>query len=152
MHAFKTTDLAVQQEHFCAYTRAPEHHLKSVTASAMRFLDRNMNQIPSPAQPAGVAPSSVNSGEHNVVLEGLCLELDSYIHEPRMDHFKTTDLGSDSGVGISWCDPLRYWAVRAFPRLGGCLSAIHTGCRKEVSISLSACDGHPPCAGISRCL
>ena len=111
MLAFKTADLKFQQE--SSYTTAPSHNLKSITASAIRFLDHNASRTLSPAQPVDMLHVSMNKCD--VVLEGLRFELDIYLHEPRMDHFKATTQDSESGVDIELCNPLRYWAVRIFP-------------------------------------
>jgi len=109
-------DLEAQRDSsFYAYTTAPTHHLKSITASAVRFLDRNTSRTSPPAQPADVTlscpPPCAGTGERNTVLDGLHFELDCYLHEPRMDHFKATTRGSEPGIIVVWCDPLLYWQV-----------------------------------------
>lgn len=103
MVAFKTADLKIQQENLYAYTLAPSHHLKSVTASAISFLGDDGTRSPSPVQHA-------EFGGHESVLDGLLVEFDSYLSEPRMQLCKSVSEGSDTVV--QWCDPLRYWTVR----------------------------------------
>lgn len=115
MLAFKTADLEAQQESLDAYTSAPAHSLKSVTASASSFLDYDTSRSPSPAQQMD------SNVERDAILSGLHTELDSYLSEPRMDRFKTTDQTT------VYCDPLRYWAVCIFTCFGEHLSPVCTG-------------------------
>jgi hypothetical protein len=105
MFKFKAADLESQQAGLDAYTPAPTHYLKSVTASAICFLDRDATRSPSPAEHMDL------DGERKAGSDGLRVELDSYLQEPRMDPFKVTSEGSGPGITINWCDPLRYWAV-----------------------------------------
>lgn len=121
MLTFKEADLQVDRRSLLAYTAAPSHPLKSVAASTMRFLDRNMSRKPRPARPMG-APRSGSSAHADVrkrdaVQEGLQFELDNYLHEPRADLFRT--IADDAGHGsyVVWCDPLRYWMACIFLRL-----------------------------------
>lgn len=111
MFVFKQEDLQAQQDSSYAYTAAPTHSLASISASTMRFLDHATGQTESPAQPSSSATLNplpyANTPEHNAILSGLCLELNTYLGEPRMDHLKITD------GGPQWCDPLLYWAVSA---------------------------------------
>lgn len=111
MFTFKLADLKIQRENFDAYTVTPAHHLKSISASAISFLDRNTNRTPLLAQPTDVLYTDI--GNHDMVLGGLQLELDTYLHEPLMKHAKVTKIqGPGSNVCVEWCDPLRYWTVR----------------------------------------
>jgi len=55
------------------------------------------------------------AGERDAVLDGLDFKLDSYLHEPQMDQFKTTTQGSESDIIVGWCDPLLYWTVCILP-------------------------------------
>lgn len=140
-------DLEAQRDSSYAYTATPAHHLTSIAASATRFLDRNAQ---SPAQSANTImlnpPSPINTREHNVVLRGLHAELNTYLYEPRMDLCKATNEGN------RWCDPLLYWAVCIFPHFHAQLSATCVGCRKEIPISLSSCNGRPPGASLCSAL
>jgi hypothetical protein len=100
-----------QQEDRFAYTVAPTHPLKSIAACKKRFLHRRK---PYPTRPTDTtlshSPVGVHSvGEQDVVLEGLQIELDNYLHEPLMEHVRDDIEGGDA-----WCDPLLYWAARAY--------------------------------------
>jgi hypothetical protein len=66
----------------------------------MRFLDHNTGQT---------QPLVESTNAHTTALNGLYIELSTYLCEPRMDHFRITD------EGVRWCDPLLYWTVRAIP-------------------------------------
>lgn len=123
MLAFKTADLEVQRRNQSAYTTAPTHHLKSVAASAVHFLGHNTNQLSPPDRHTGSLPGG---HESDMVLDGLRVELNGYLREPRMDSVKVTE--SQSGITVQWCDPLRYWAVRPFPHHSRCFSAVCTVC------------------------
>jgi hypothetical protein len=113
MLAFKTADLEVQQENSYAYTTAPAHHLKSISASAISFLDYNTLQSLPPAQPMDALYADV--GRHDMVLDGLHFKLDTYLHEPLMQHARVSSIqGSESNICVEWCDPLRYWMVCIF--------------------------------------
>jgi len=136
MLAFRTADLGAQQQSLDAYTSAPAHNLKSVTASASSFLDYDTSRSPSPAQ------QTDSTVERTALLSRLQAELDGYLSERRMDRFKTIDQAT------VYCDPLRYWAVCIFTSSGDCFSAICAGCWKEVPIPLSTCNGHPSSTGI----
>jgi len=143
MLAFKTADLEVQQENFYAYIAAPTHHLKSISASAVNFLDHTMQTL-SPAQPTDALYAGAS--QDDAVLNGLCFELDTYLHEPVMRHSRIT------GTQHEWFDPLRYWTVCIFPCFYVHFSIIHIECRKEVPIPLSACNGYPSSTSIRSCL
>ena len=117
MLTFKMADLEAQQESLDAYTSAPAHSLKSVTANARSFLDYDMSRSPSPAQQMD------SNTERDAVLSGLHIELDHYIAEPRMDRCKVTDQTT-----VAYCDPLRYWAVCIFTCFGEYFSGFYTGC------------------------
>lgn len=118
MLIFKRADLEDQQKNLFAYTATPGHPLKSIAASTKRFLERGESRKLQTIQPTDAAwshPSSnVGPTEHNMALGGLQVELDSYLHEPPVEHYKTVSLGPDLGFGVVWCDPLRYWAVCVF--------------------------------------
>ena len=103
MMTFKTAELKAQQENLYAYTLAPPHHLKSVAASAISFLDDNWTRSPSPIQHTDWCDS------RNPVFDGLLVELNGYISEPRVPPYKWVNEGPDAT--IQWCDPLRYWMV-----------------------------------------
>jgi len=114
MLAFKRADLEAQQESFHAYTAAPPQYLKSMSASAIGFLGQNMNKTPLQTQPMGVPYTNI--GEHSIVINGLHLELDAYLHEPLLNHSRVTRVqGSESDFCVEWCDPLRYWMVCILP-------------------------------------
>lgn len=104
MLAFKVADLKAQQGSLDVYTSAPASSLKSVTTSAISFLDYDGSQSPLPAH-------YMDSGaQHDALLSGLHVELDGYLSEPRMEPFKVTGQAT-----VGYCDPLRYWAVCIFP-------------------------------------
>ena len=105
MLAFKTADLQTH-ENLSAYTTALTHNLKSVTASARRFLGRNTNQASGPTH----LTDGISFGGCDTVLDGLQLELDTYLHEPPMVPFKEAQ-DSGSGGNIVCCNPLQYWTV-----------------------------------------
>jgi len=117
MRAFKKADLEVERES-SAYTAVPAHSLKSIAASAKRFLDRGVNRTSASTQKlAGVttlprSPPDAGPVGRDVVLDGLRLELDTYLYEPRMDPFKKDPESDDRVV---FCDPLQYWMVRTSP-------------------------------------
>jgi hypothetical protein len=123
MLAFKKADLDIQRKSLSAYTRAPTHSLKSITASTMRFLDRNMSRTPPPTELADTVTSACSPlytsvGEHDMIQDGLKHELDSYLHEPRMAPFKKIAQDSESDghrLVVVWCDPLQYWMVFIVP-------------------------------------
>ena len=108
MFKSKKADLEAQQDNSYAYSTAPPHHLTSITASAVHFLEDNTSQTQSPTQPANVAIP--NTHGQDALVQGLCLELNAYLCEPRMDLFKVTNEGS-----VMVCDPLLYWTVCMFP-------------------------------------
>lgn len=119
MLAFKKADLEVQRESLSAYTTAPAHNLKSIAASTRRFLDRNTGRTPPPTEPANATtlpcpPLHAGTGGHEMVLDGLRSELDSYLHEPRMAPFKVVSQGPELGSRVVWCNPLLYWMARIF--------------------------------------
>ena len=145
MFTFKMVDLEAQRDGSYAYTTTPAHHLTSIAASATRFLDRNTW---SPAQSTNTTnpPSRINAHEHDMIICGLYTELNTYLYEPRMDLCKATDEGN------RWCDPLLYWAVCIFPHFCAQFSATYVGCRKEISISLSSCNGHSSSASLCSAL
>jgi len=127
MLAFKTAELEAQRENSYAYTAAPAQYLKLISASAIGFLGQNMNRTPSLAQPMDVPYTDVSG--HDMVLDQLNLELDTYLHEPLLKHSKITGIqGSESELCVEWCDPLRYWTVCIPPHLNAHFSGIHVGC------------------------
>jgi len=129
--AFKKADLEVEHGDLFAYTPAPPHHLKSMAASVKRFLGRSMNQKPWSTQPTDTTPlpslEHTNTSKHNVVQEVLQFELDSYLHEPRMEPFKIVSQGSGQGSHVVWCDPLRYWMACILSYLNAHFSPVCVG-------------------------
>lgn len=117
MLGFRVADLEAQQEGLYAYTSAPAHSLKSVTASARSFLDYSRSPSPSPAQ------ETDSNSQHDALLSGLHIELDGYLSEPRMDPTKVID-----NATVQYCDPLLYWAVSIFAYFLGGFSTVHIGC------------------------
>ena len=115
MLAFKNADLEmVQHQDLSAYTSSPAHNLKSVSASTKRFLNRTANRTPPPIQPADTTacpPPHASAGGHDMVVDGLQYELDSYLYEPPMAPFKEVPQDSGAGNHVVCCDPLRYWMV-----------------------------------------
>ena len=136
MLAFKKADLDAQHESLSAYTAAPTHNLKSIAASTRRFLDRNVGRTPPLTQFADAttspcSPLYANIGEHDMVLDGLRSELDSYLHEPQMATHKEVVQGSESEghhTVVVWCDPLQYWMVCIFPKFDSRFSPVCAGC------------------------
>jgi len=126
MLAFKTAELKAQQENSYAYTAAPARYLKSISASAISFLGQNTNRTPSLAQLTNAPHTDV--GGHDMVLDQLTLELDTYLREPLLKHSRITEIqGSESEFCVEWCDPLRYWMVCIPPHLNAHFSSIHIG-------------------------
>jgi hypothetical protein len=122
MLVFKKADLEFKQR--SAYTAAPAHSLKSIGASTSHFLSRNTSQT---SADAAVLPSSLpHAGvcKSGVVLDGLQLELDDYLCEPRAESFIRAGQGSGPDCDVIWCDPLRYWAARIFPRFNARFSLL----------------------------
>jgi len=133
MLAFKKADLEVQCESLFAYTASPAQCLKSIAASTRRFLDRNAGRTPPPTQLSDAAtlpcsPLYADAGGHEVVLDGLRSELDSYLHEPRMPPFKVVPQGPGLGVRVVWCNPLMYWMASIFPHFNSQFSPVCVGC------------------------
>lgn len=125
MITFKNSDLTAQKEGRFAYTVTPAHPLKSIAASKKRFMDRRK---PPSTQPTGTTPSRHLAGacsvsERAAVLEGLQIELDSYLREPRMEHVRNDIEGGDA-----WCDPLLYWAACTISYSDTHFSPICLGC------------------------
>ena len=156
MLAFKKADLEGQRENLSAYT-APTHNLQSIAASARRFLDRTVNRTLVPTELTDVttlacSPLDAGVGSHDMVLDGLQLELDTYLHEPLMVPFK--EVAHDSGPGhhVVCCNPLQYWMVSILSRSNQPFSPALVGRRKEVPIPFSARDGHPPGTSFRSCL
>lgn len=118
MLAFKEADLQVDHESLHTYTAAPPHHLKAVVASQTRFLDRSMSRKTRPAQPTDTTQphplAHTETRKCDAILDGLRSELDSYLHEPLAEPFKTITDSPGQGSHVVWCDPLRYWMARMF--------------------------------------
>lgn len=138
MLTFKMAHLKAQQENYYAYTTAPSHQLKSVTASAISFLGNDWDRSPSPVQRID------SGGERDLLLNGLRTELDDYLAEPRMLPHRLVHEGSDTTATVQWCDPLLYWTVRTSLHLEPSFSTALTVRRTEIPSSLSTRDGHPP--------
>ena len=124
MLAFKRVDLEAECGSPSVYTAAPTHHLKSITASTMRFLDRNLNRH---AQPMEHSLAYSNISDHNTVQEALQLELNSYLHEPQMDPFRRIQ-GPGPEIHVIYCDPLRYWMACIFSYLNVHFSPVCVEC------------------------
>lgn len=122
---FKKADLEFRQESLAGYTTAPAHHIKSIAASAKRFLHRNASRTLPPAQLTDAVQRHSPAGERDAVLEVLRFELDSYLHEPLADQMKVV---SGSEYHVIWCDPLRYWAVCTLLHFDRRFSPVWIGC------------------------
>lgn len=125
MLMFKKADLDVQRESLSAYTAAPAHDLKSISASAKRFLVRSANQTSPPTQLV-----DADTSEHDAILDELEYELDRYLHEPRMEEFKKVVWHSESGDEevVVCCNPLQYWTARIFPCFNFQFSSVYAVC------------------------
>ena len=93
MLMFKKEELDVEQGNTSAYTNTPTYSIKAIAASARHFLDRTTTQTSLLTQHADAAlpcsPPYTGASKHNAVLNGLWFELDSYLHEPRAEPFKS---------------------------------------------------------------
>ena len=110
----------------------PVHSVKAIAVSSKRFLDRTTNRTSLLAQRADVtalphSPPRTNISERDVVLDGLQLELDNYLHEPWVEPFKSV-IHSLGSCHVIWCDPLRYWMVCMHPHFDSQFLPVHVGC------------------------
>jgi hypothetical protein len=120
MLAYRKRDLDTERESSYAYTTAPAHPLRSVTASAIWFFGCDQGQMQLRAPSTDILYTGTCEGDKT--LEGLHHELDSYLNEPRIPHIRyTPQEGSQTnpapigGTQPEVCDPLRYWKVHIFP-------------------------------------